>query len=332
MSVTLFDRGSVPIFLAPMAGITDHAFRQICRELGADCSVSEMISAKGLHYKDEKTAVLAQISPSDGPVGLQLFGSEPEILAQAAEMLSTNSYAFCRSTALPVNIDLNCGCPMKKIVSNGEGSALMKNPDKIYGIVKAMTAATVLPVSVKVRTGWDGSHLNAPECAAAAEEGGASWVTVHGRTKEQLYAPPIDYKTIAEVKEAIKIPLIANGGISSFEDAKKMIEETGCDGIMVGQAAHGNPWVFGQIKDGLSGRAVRVPSAEEKLSVILRHFELLSEQKGEFTAVCEFRNHLSHYVRGMRGAPAFRNEINRISDAENLILRIKEFFGQNSDN
>ncbi|MBO4355580.1 MAG: tRNA dihydrouridine synthase DusB, partial [Clostridia bacterium] len=310
MSDFVFDKGSVPVFLAPMAGITDRAFRRICNRHGADYTVSEMISAKALHFKDEKTSTLAMTGEEDGPTVLQLFGSEPEILAEAAEMLTNNSYAYCRSTGKPVAIDLNAGCPMKKIVSNGEGSALMKSPELIYRIVRAMKEATYLPVTVKMRTGWDNSDINAVECALAAQEGGASAVCIHGRTKEQLYSPPVDFETIAKVKKALKIPVIGNGGIASLNDARNMIENTGCDAIMIGQAAHGNPWLIGQIKAGLAGEAFSVPDNEEKYRLIIDHFNTLIAIKGEFSAVREFRNHLSHYVRGMRGAPAFRDEIN----------------------
>ncbi|MGM9681009.1 MAG: tRNA dihydrouridine synthase DusB [Eubacteriales bacterium] len=314
---------TVPLYLAPMAGFTDHAFRLICRRFGADFFVSEMISAKALHYRDEKTATLARITSDEGPTAIQIFGSDPDIMAEAARMLSEGSYHGCRSDVPPSAIDVNMGCPMKKIVSNGEGSALMKDPDKIYAIVRAMTAATPLPVTVKMRTGWDADHRNAVECALAAKEGGAKGIAVHGRTKEQLYAPPVDPDTIAAVKRAVgDTPVIANGGITGADDAVRMLELTGCDGLMIGQAAIGNPWVFREIRCALSGRSCPPPDLSERIAVAKDHLTLLAADKGEYTAVREGRPHLARYAKGLRGGARFRERINRAESLSELFSQL----------
>lgn len=317
----------IPLILAPMAGVTDHAFRLICRRFGADFSVSEMISAKALHYKDEKTAVLAKITADEGPIALQIFGSEPDIMAEAAASLTNGSYHGCKSSARPVAIDVNMGCPMKKIVSNGEGSALMRDPRKITEIVRAMTAATDLPVTVKIRTGWNAASINAVECALAAVEGGAKAITVHGRTREQLYAPPVDLETIAAVKRAVGgIPVIGNGGIASAADALTMLE-TGCDGLMIGQAAVGNPWIFREIRAALNGLPFTPPTIAERIATAKEHLAILAADKGEYTAVRESRHHLGKYVKGMRGGAAFREQSNhaeRLSDLCDALDRLGE--------
>lgn len=313
------EKKAISLWLAPMAGFTDHAFRLICRKFGADFFVTEMISAKALHYKDEKTAALARISHEEGPTAIQIFGSDPDIMAQAAESLSGGSYHGCISEKVPVAIDVNMGCPMRKIVSNGEGSALMRDPDKIYAIVKAMTNAIALPVTVKMRTGWDSNHLNAVECALAAKEGGAKRIAVHGRTREQLYAPPVDAVTIAAVKRAVgETPVIANGGISSADDAKRMLELTGCNGLMIGQAAIGNPWVFREIQCALSGLPYNPPDLSERVAVAKDHLAILAADKGEYTAVREGRPHLARYAKGFRGGARFRERINHAESLSEL--------------
>lgn len=315
-----------------MAGVTDRAFRRICHELGCSYTISEMISAKAIHYQDEKTACLACITPQEGPTAIQLFGSEPEILAEAAEKISLGQYAGCKSTASPVAIDLNMGCPMKKIVSNGEGSALMKDPDKIYRIVSAVCSAVDLPVTVKMRTGWDEYSKNAPECAAAAVFAGASMITVHGRTKEQLYRPPIDLETIAAVKKAVgSIPVIGNGGITCAQEAEEMLQKTGCDGVMIGQGAQGNPWIFREITARMLKKEPPVLTLSEKQATILRHLSYLVQDKGELLAVREARHHLAAYVHGMRGATTFRNEINKIEEYSQLVARIQQLFEENEE-
>lgn len=319
------------IMIAPMAGVTDHAFRAICAAHGAEYAVSEMISAKALCYRDAKTAQYARIAEKDPPTALQIFGSEPDVMAEAAGMLEAGSYNACASTAAPVAIDINMGCPMKKIVSNGEGSALMKDPGRVYDIVRAVSSAVLLPVTVKIRAGWDSEHLNAVEVALAAQEGGASLVTVHGRTKEQLYRPPVNYELIAKVKEALKIPVVANGGIESAADALRVKSSTCCDGIMIGQAAQGNPFIFAEVKAAFEGREYKSPSNKELLDTVREHVRLLCAEKGEYTGVREARKHTAWYVRGMRGCAQFRLRVNSASSEAELLALIDDFEKQATD-
>lgn len=311
------------LVLAPMAGITDHTFRMLCHEQGADYTVSEMISAKALCYRDLKTASLAQIRKGEGPTALQLFGAQPQIMAEAAAMLEEGSYTGCISEVSPVAIDINMGCPMRKITGNGEGSALMKKPELIYDIVKAVSGAVKLPVTVKIRTGWDSEHVNAVECALAAVEGGAKAIAVHGRTREQLYRPPVDYATVAAVKNAVKVPVVANGGIASGEDAIRVLKETGCDGLMIGQAAEGNPWIFAELTAAMKGLPYTPPTVEERLNMGARQVRMLVADKGEFVGVREARRPLAHYSHGMRGSAAFRVAVNAAED-EATLLRLIE--------
>lgn len=316
---------SYEILLAPMAGVTDHAFRVLCHKMGCDRTVSEMISAKAIHYKDEKTATLARIRADEGPVVLQIFGREPDILAEAADLLTRGAYHGCTTEAAPVGIDLNMGCPMRKITGNGEGSALMKDPQQIHAIVYAVKSATPLPVSVKLRTGWDEDSVNAVECALAAQEGGADLVTVHGRTREQLYRPPIDLATIHRVKQAVHIPVIANGGIDSAESAAQMLARTGADGIMIGQAAEGNPWLFAELAAARDGRPYTPPTWEERMLLAMEHIRLLVEDKGEFVGIREARRHLGHHCKGMPGATAYRDAVCKAESADEM-LRLTEAF------
>ncbi len=310
------------IILAPMAGVTDYAFRALSVLFGAEYTVSEMVSAKAMHYRDEKTASLARVRKAELPMAVQIFGSEPEIMAEAAAALSTLEYNKCVSEVLPSAIDINMGCPVKKVVTNGEGSALMKSPEKIYDIVKAVVSATDLPVTVKIRSGWDDRHLNAVEAALAAEEGGASALTVHGRTREQLYRPPVNLEIIARVKEALKIPVIGNGGINSAQDALNMKRETGCDGVMIARGAEGNPMIFSEIKAAFEGREYVKPASKELLCIARQHIRLLCEDKGELVGVREARKHLAWYVKGMRGAASFRLAVNSALSMERLLTLI----------
>lgn len=300
----MLDKNTLALVLAPMAGITDRPFRTLAHRYGATLSVSEMISAKAIHYGDKKTATLASLG-GEGAVAVQIFGSEPSIMAEAAYRLATGDYVgVAEGAKKPCMIDINMGCPMRKIVSNGDGSALMKDPKKIFEIVSAVTKGCPLPVSVKMRVGWDDEHKNAPECAKAACEGGAAMIAVHGRTREQLYAPPIDYETIAAVKAAVSVPVIGNGGICDGESARRMLE-TGVDGLMIGQGAIGRPWIFKQ----LSGGDLSEPTDAQKIEVAKEHIRLLAAEKGEWAAVREGRRHLMYYVKGMRGAAEFRMKI-----------------------
>ncbi len=304
------------LVLAPMAGITDRTFRALAREYGAGLTVSEMISAKGVYYNDKKTAALAEPADGESPYALQIFGSEPEIMALSAVRLKET----CPEISL---IDVNMGCPMPKITGNGEGSALMKAPALAGKIVRALTDALSIPVTVKMRTGWDKSSINAPYLAAVCEQNGASAVTVHGRTREQLYAPPVDTETIRRVKSEVKIPVIANGGVCCGSDALLLLEKTGCDGIMVGQGAMGNPFIFTEIACALNGKHYTRPEKEEIIAIALRHTDMLCRDKGEYIGVREARKHLGWYIKGMRGASEARAEINRAEKREELISVLK---------
>lgn len=316
------------VMLAPMAGVTDYAFRRMCIRCGAEYTVSEMVSAKAMHYRDLKTAQLARVRASELPMAIQLFGSEPDIMAEAAEMLEKGSYRGCVSEAPPSAIDINMGCPVKKIVTNGEGSALLKTPEKAYDIVKATVQATSLPVTVKIRLGWDQNSINACEVALAVEEAGCAALTVHGRTREQLYRPGVDYDAIARVKDVLKIPVIANGDITSAEIAKKVKAQTACDGLMIARGAEGNPMLFAEIVAALEGNEYRNPSPVELLCMAREHIALLCEDKGEGTGVREARKHLAWYVKGIRGAAAFRNAVNSAWTLNEISILIDQLEAQ----
>lgn len=304
------------LVLAPMAGVTDLPFRTICRSFGASLTVSEMISAKGVYYGDKKTAALAASHESEVPFALQIFGSEPEIMAIAAQKLLTINPAIAI-------FDINMGCPMPKITGNGDGSSLMRNETLAGKVVKAVKEATNAPVTVKMRTGWDNNSINAPLLAAICEENGASAICVHGRTREQLYRPPIDVKTIAEVKKAVSIPVIANGGIYSAQDAMRLLDETGCDGVAIGQGAMGNPFIFKECVSAFENKPYIAPETDEILNIAHLHTDMLCKEKGEYIGIREARKHLSWYIKGIPGAADARRSINAAESADELhsILR-----------
>ncbi|MBR5553326.1 MAG: tRNA dihydrouridine synthase DusB [Clostridia bacterium] len=308
------------VFLAPMAGVADRAFRHMCKKYGADGVVTEMISSKATVFEDKKTKELARIDDFERPCALQLFGSEPETMARAASLCMEFS---------PDIIDINMGCPVHKVVSSGDGSALMKNPALAYEIMKAVVDAVgeKIPVTVKIRRGFDKDHINAVEIALLAQKAGVDAVFVHARTREQMYAPPCEYSTIKEVKEAVSIPVIGNGDIYCAQDAARMISETGCDGVMIGRGALGNPYLFAQVKHYLkTGETLAFQSAKEKLEDIKEHMSLLVADKGEAVAAAECRKHLAWYIKGVRGAAALRDEINRTEDVEKTIRLIEKAF------
>ena len=289
--------------LAPLAGITDGAFRRICFQMGAAMACSEMVSAKGLFYGDKKTGKLLEILPGEGPVGYQIFGHEPDIMAFAARELEKYDNAF---------LDINMGCPVPKIVKNHEGSYLMKDPYLCFDLVQACVKNTAKPVTVKIRAGWDTDHINAAEVAGACESAGAAAVAVHGRTREQYYSGKADWSVIAAVKRAVsRIPVIGNGDVMSRADGIRMMEETGCDLVMIGRGALGNPWIFDKDHEGR-------PSPEELKAVMLRHLTDTAELKGDHIAVLEMRKHVGWYLKGRPGAAAFRDQVNRIDDLEEL--------------
>lgn len=297
------------IFLAPLAGVSDRSFRALCALHGAELTYTEMISAKAVHYGDKKTELLADSGGASKDTAIQIFGSEPDIMAEAARFL-------CEKFS-PVLIDINMGCPMKKIVTNGEGAALMKDPALCEKIVKAVRKAVKTPLTVKMRTGWDEGSKNAPYIAQLCASAGADAIAVHGRTREQLYSPPVDYETIEAVGKSIFVPLIANGGIYTPADAERMFS-TGCEAIMVAQGAMGNPFIFEELTAHFENREYTPPSEKEKLSEAVRHIEMIISDKGEYTGVREGRHHLAWYTKGMRGASAVRTKINSACTAKEL--------------
>ncbi len=299
--------------LAPMAGVADSAFRQICKEFGACYLVGEMASAKGMHYSDKKTARLLTVREQERPIAVQLFGDEPEILAEAAR----KALAF-----QPDVIDINMGCPAPKVAGNGGGSALMKNPALAARITEAVVRAVDLPVTVKFRKGWDDQSVNEVEFARAIEQSGAAAVTVHGRTRQQYYAPPVDLDIIAAVKQAVSIPVIGNGDCVDIPSVINMYKYTKCDLVMIGRGALGSPWIFRQVDRYLTdGTVLPAPSLPERMQVMLRHIKLICENKGESGGMREARKHAAWYMKGMRGAPAFRKQSGELctyADAEKL--------------
>lgn len=306
------------LMLAPMAGVTDRTFRRICLAHGAEYAVSEMISAKALCYEQRSkrkdasssaTAALAAVFKEDMPLALQIFGHEPEFMAEATKMLESGEYRGCLSDAFPVAIDINMGCPVKKITSNGEGSALMKDPALAADIARAVVSATKLPVTAKIRAGWDSESVNAVEVAKRLEDAGVAAICVHARTRNQFYHPGIDIRVISDVKQAVSVPVIGNGDIYSAEDAARMLDETGCDGIMIGRGAMGDPWIFERIVAKFEGREYLAPTNEEKIGLALRQLETMIRERGERAGFAEGKKHMAWYVTGMRGSAAARNEI-----------------------
>ena len=318
MNTDFLSRGAM---LAPMAGVTDMPFRVLCHEMGCPMAVSEMLSAKGyvLSPKDNRAQreLLAVAPQEEGAVALQIFGHETDVMAKAAEELTRdNRYAM---------LDINMGCPVPKIVGNGEGSALMKTPQLAADIVREVTAASHVPVTVKMRLGFEAGSETYLQLGEMVERAGASMITLHARTRSQFYEGHADWSAIGKLKERVGIPVVGNGDIGSWQDAMRMLEETGCDGVAVGRAAQGNPWIFEQIKDGMAGRPVRMIPAEEKLSVLLRHARMLAELKGEGVAVREMRRHVVCYVRGMRDAAKLRTKVNAILTLEALEETLSAF-------
>lgn len=291
------------IFLAPMAGVTDLPFRILCKEMGCGLVYSEMVSAKGILYNNENTKKLLTVEQKERPAAVQLFGSQPEIMAAMAKKIENYDIDI---------IDVNMGCPAPKIVKNGEGSALTKNPKLVGEIVKAMVTAQKKPVTIKFRKGFDEEHINAVEIAKIAEQNGAAAVAIHGRTREQYYSGKADWDIIKAVKEAVSIPVIGNGDVFAPQDAKNMLEYTKCDAIMIGRAAQGNPWIFQRINHYINtGEMLPEITPEQKVEKALRHARMLIEYKGEYIGVREMRKHISWYMKGIKGAAELREKINR---------------------
>ena len=307
--------GGVPLkshaVLAPMAGVSDRAYRELCVRFGAAYCVSEMVSSKALSFNSKKSEELMEISDLERPCGIQIFGDDPKCMADAAKHALENK---------PDIIDINMGCPAPKISSNGSGSALMKNPRLCGEIVKAVTAVTDIPVTVKIRKGWDDDSVNAVEVAKICESAGAAAITVHGRTRQQYYKPPVDYDIIKVVRESVSVPVIANGDIYSAERAKEVMDITGCDLVMIGRATLGNPWIFSQINAYLENPNVKIhtPDLEERLGVMIEHIGKMVEYKGEHMAMLQARKLVVGYFKGMKGAAALRNEAGKIKTLDDL--------------
>ena len=306
------------LVLAPMAGVTDLSYRKLCKEQGCGLVVTEMVSAKAILYKNRNTQELLRIRDEERPAAVQLFGSDAGIMGEIAQVVSEGNCDL---------IDVNMGCPVPKIVNNGEGSALLKEPKKVEAILTAMVKRSKKPVTVKIRKGFNDASVNAVEIAKIAEGCGVAAVAVHGRTREQFYSGKADWEIIRQVKEAVKIPVIGNGDVTGAKEAKAMLDLTGCDGVMIGRGAKGNPWIFSQILHYLeTGEVLPGPSVLEIKAMILRHGQLLSEDKGEFTAMREMRKHMAWYTAGLPHSAALRNEINLVETLEEMVGLLERYF------
>ena len=308
-----------PCILAPMAGVTDLPFRLLCREQGAGLLSMEMVSAKAVSFHNKNTEALMEIAEGENPIALQLFGSDPHIMAETAREIEERPFDI---------LDINMGCPVPKVVNNGEGSALMKEPEKVEAIVSGVVKAVSKPVTVKIRKGFDENHINAVEIAKIIESAGAAAIAVHGRTREQYYSGEADWEIIRRVKEAVSIPVIGNGDVTSPFRAKQMLEETGCDGVMIGRAARGNPWIFRETAEYLeTGTVPARPSRQEVKEMILRHCELQLRYKGEYTGIREMRKHVAWYTAGYPHSAKLRGRINEIESMDALKALLEESFG-----
>lgn len=308
------------VILAPMAGVSDLPFRLLCRQMGAGLVCMEMVSAKAILYNNKNTDSLMEIHPEELPVSLQLFGSDPDIISEQAKRIEERPFAI---------LDINMGCPVPKVVNNGEGSALLKNPKLVEEILTKLVKAVNKPVTVKIRRGFDENSINAVEIARIAESCGVAAVAVHGRTREQYYSGKADWDIIAAVKDAVKIPVIGNGDVDSHQAAEAILKHTGCDGVMIGRAAQGNPWIFRDVVSYLENGVIPAPPTNaEKKEIILRHAALQLEYKGEYTGVREMRKHLSWYTVGMPHSAKFRQTINTMESMDELVQGVETIFGE----
>ena len=308
------------VFLAPMAGVTDLAFRLICKEYGSGLLYTEMINAKALCYDDEKTKGMLKIEEEEHPVAVQIFGSEPEFIAGATEILNEHSNEI---------LDINMGCPAPKVVKNGDGSALMKTPQLAAKVIEAAAKKSKKPVTVKFRKGWDDDSINAVEFAKMAEASGAQAITIHGRTRAQYYSGTADWDIIEEIKNVVKIPVIGNGDIVTIEDAINIRKKTGCDAIMIGRGAQGNPWIFNRINHYMkTGEILPEPTSEEKIRTAIKHFNLAIKEDGEYVAVREMRKHLGWYLKGMKKSARLRDEINKLESADEVVGRLEAYIAE----
>lgn len=299
-----------PFVLAPMAGVTDLPFRKLCKEQGAGLICTEMVSAKAISFHNKNTESLMEIDPLEHPVSLQLFGNEPELMAEVAKSIEERPFDI---------LDINMGCPVPKVVNNGEGSALLKDPELIGRIIKAVSGAVKKPVTAKMRIGFEGYPVDPVEIAKIMEDSGAAAIAVHGRTRQQYYAGQADWETIRKIKEAVSIPVIGNGDVDSPEKAEALLKETGCDAVMIGRGVRGNPWIFRELNHYfLTGEKFSPPSIQEVREMILRHARMQIEKKGEFTGIREMRKHVAWYTAGMRHSAGLRRESNLIADYQEL--------------
>ena len=305
------------VFLSPMAGVTDLPFRTICKEKGCGMLYTEMINAKALCYNDENTKKMLRMDKDEHPVAVQIFGSDPEFMGKAAIIM--NQY--------PNEIlDINMGCPAPKVIKNGDGSALMRNPKLAAEVLTAVVKNSEKPVTLKIRKGWDDDSVNAVEIAKIAEECGISALAIHGRTREQFYSGKADWDIIAEIKQAINIPVIGNGDVFEVEDAVNMLEKTKCDAIMIGRGAQGNPWIFNRINHYMkTGEILPEPTLEEKITTAIRHMNLAVAEHGDYVAVREMRKHIGWYLKGLKNSAKYRDQINKITDYKEVIAMLEEY-------
>ena len=305
------------VFLSPMAGVTDLPFRTICKEKGCGMLYTEMINAKALCYDDENTKKMLRMDKDEHPVAVQIFGSDPEFMGKAAIIM--NQY--------PNEIlDINMGCPAPKVIKNGDGSALMRNPKLAAEVLTAVVKNSEKPVTLKIRKGWDDDSVNAVEIAKIAEECGISALAIHGRTREQFYSGKADWDIIAEIKQAINIPVIGNGDVFEVEDAVNMLEKTKCDAIMIGRGAQGNPWIFNRINHYMkTGKILPEPTLEEKITTAIRHMNLAAAEHGDYVAVREMRKHIGWYLKGLKNSAKYRDQINKITDYKEVITMLEEY-------